>query len=242
LELRWYWRVLHRQWRIIVTTIVVVAALAAAYTAYSLYGSYYKGQAVVEFSQKAPNYQTQNVYFDPNQVALSNAAAATAQAKYYTTQLRFPKAIQQYILQHDNLKIDWKAIRSILGANVTDPRDLQLEYKSSNQSKAIQLIDAAVAVLNRDFLPEYNSTALAVAPGSKVQEFPITTQTIDPPSTITTSLSSTAVSWLTKVLAGVVLGIALAFLWEYLDETIHDEQDVRNWMHTPTLGILPSGK
>ncbi len=242
MELRWYWRVLQRQWRIIVTTVVVVAVLAAAYTAYTLYGSYYKAQTTIEFSQEAPIYKTANIYIDPIGAALGNAGSATGAAKYFTTQLQYPKSLQAYILQHYNLKIDWKVIRSVLGANVTGGRDLELEYKSSSQSKALDLVNAAVVVLSRDFLPEYNKTALQTAPGGELQEFPITWRTLDPPSTTTMSLTSTVLSWLTKALAGVVLGIALAFLWEYLDESIHDEQDVRIWMHTATLGVLPNGK
>jgi hypothetical protein len=119
---------------------------------------------------------------------------------------------------------------------------LELEYRSSSQTKALDVVKAAVAVLNTDFLPEYNRTALATPPGSQVREFPITWRTLDPLSTITTSISSTVAGWLEKTLAGVVLGLALAFLWEYLDESIHDEQDVRIWMHTQTLGVLANGK
>ncbi len=242
MELRWYWRVLERQWQIIITTIVVVAVVAGAYTAYTFFGSYYKAQMVIEFSQEAPIYQTANVYIDPVGAALGNAGSAAGAAKTYTTHLQYPKSVQAYILQHYNLKIDWKTIRSVLGANNTAARDLELEYKSSDQTKALNLVNAAVAVLNRDFLPDYNRTALATAPNGGVKEFPITTRTIDPPTTTTQSLSSTAISWLEKALAGVVLGIALAFLWEYMDESIHDEQDVRHWMHTPTLGVLVGGK
>ncbi|MGH2345835.1 MAG: hypothetical protein ACRDG4_11455, partial [Chloroflexota bacterium] len=58
----------------------------------------------------------------------------------------------------------------------------------------------------------------------------------------TISKSKLILGWLIKSLVGLVLGLALAFLWEYLDESIHDEQDVRNWMHVPTLGVIPGGK
>ena len=129
MELRWYWRVLQRQWRIIVTTVVIVAVLAAAYTAYSFYGTYYKAQTTIEFSQVAPIYVTQNVTIDPIGAALGNAGGATGAAKYFTTELQYPKALQVYIRQKYNLTIGWQTIRSVLGANITGGRDLELEYK-----------------------------------------------------------------------------------------------------------------
>ena len=39
MELRWYWRVLRRQWRIIWVTTALVAILAALFTAYTFVGS-----------------------------------------------------------------------------------------------------------------------------------------------------------------------------------------------------------
>ena len=242
MELRWYWRVLQRQSRIIVTTLLVVAVLAAVYTAYTFYGGYYKAQTTLEFSQNPPNYKTTNLSTDPLVNALGNAGSARDAAKVYTEGLDYFHAIQAYLLQNYNRKIDWKTIRAGLGANPNAQRFLDLEYKSSNQTTAEEILASAVAVLNADFLPDYNKTVTAAAPGSIVQEFPITTRESDPPSTTTTSLSSTVVGWLEKVIVGVVLGVALAFLWEYMDETIHDEQDIRVWMHTPTLGVLPVGK
>lgn len=242
MELRWYWRVLQRQSRIIVATLLVVAVLAAAYTAYSYYSGYYRAQTTLEFSQNPPNYRTTNLSTDPLQNSIGNAGTARDAAKVYTEGLDYFKAIQVYLQQNYHLNIDWKVIRSGLGANVNAGLFLDLEYKSSDQTKALDIVASAVAVLNAEFLPTYNKTVTAAAAGSIVQEFPITTRESDPPSTTTMSLSSTVIGWVEKVLAGLVLGVALAFLWEYMDETIHDEQDVKVWMHTPTLGILPVGK
>jgi capsular polysaccharide biosynthesis protein len=242
LELRWYWRVLLRQWRIIVVTALLVAVLAAGYTAYTYYGGRYLAQSTMEFRQEPPVITTQSVSIDPLGNAQGNAGGARDAAKVFTEQLQYPKSIQAYLLQKYNVNMDWKVIRSGLGANTNAGRFLQLQYKASDSDKAIKILKSAESVLNRDFLPEYNQTVVAAAAGSQVHEFPITTREFDPPSTTTMALSSTAISWLVKAVVGVILGIALAFLWEYLDESIHDEQDVKAWMRLPTLGVVPSGK
>jgi hypothetical protein len=221
---------------------VVVAILAAAYTAYTFTGSRYKGQTTVEFSQLPPSYNTQNIPADPEGAAQGNASAARDNAKEFTQRIGFFQAISAWLKQNDQLTIDWKVIRSVLGANVTGGRYLEIEYSASTPGRAVQILTAATAVIQRDFLPHYNQTELSTAAHSNVYEPPIQMFVFDAPNAPSTSLTTTLIGWFVKALLGLVLGVALAFLWEYLDESIHDEQDVRNWMSTPTLGVIPGGR
>jgi hypothetical protein len=241
LELRWYWRVLRRQWRIIWVSLLVVAVLAAAYTAFTFASSRYKGQTTIEFSQLPPSYHTQNIPVDPEQAAQGNSGTARDNAKQFTQGIGYFQTIESYVKQHYGQTIDWKVIRASLGANPTGSRYLELEYTSSSESTALRLVVAATAILRNEFLPHYNSTVLSTSNGNVVEP-PIRMFIFDPPNAPSTSLATTVISWFAKSLLGLVLGVALAFLWEYLDESIHDEQDVRSWMHTPTLGVIPGGK
>jgi hypothetical protein len=241
LELRWYWRVLRRQWRIIWLSLLVVAVLAGAYTAFTFVSGRYKAQSTLEFSQLPPSYRTQNIPVDPEQAAQGNSSTARDNAKQFTEGIGYFQTIQAFIKKQYDLTIDWKVIRSSLGANPTGSRYLEVEYTSSNSTTALRLVEAATAVLRSEFLPHYNSTVLINSGRGNVDEPPINMYIFDPPNAPSLSLSTTLISWVAKSLLGIVLGVALAFMWEYLDESIHDEQDVRSWMHTATLGVIPGG-
>lgn len=242
MELRWYWRILKRQGRVIWLTAAIVAVLALLFTAFTFYSGYYKATATVEFSQVQPSYNTQSILVDPLAAAEANGQTAANDAKLFTEGDTFFKGISAYIARTYHLTIDYKSIH--LGATLTGPRQIKLDYSSSNKANAMHLVDGAIHVLSAQFLPQYQEKfQQAKVPGftPNVYEPPITMSIFDPINARSTSLSSTAISWLIKALLGVVLGVALAFLFEYLDETIHDEHDVRTWMGAPTLGVIPGG-
>ncbi|HEY8284917.1 MAG TPA: hypothetical protein VIJ28_11085 [Chloroflexota bacterium] len=244
MELRWYWRVLRRQGRLIGITFLVVAILSALYTAYAYYGSQYTAAETIEFNQQQPVYKTQNITNDPLGVAVGNSSAANNDAKNYSEGDSFFKAISAYLLRVHNKHLDYKSIP--LGATQTSNVLLKLDYSSSNSTLATWIVQGGVYVLQNDFLPLYERkirpTTQAGFPQT-VYEPPITIDpNFDALNVRTTSKLKAIGGWAIKCLVGLVLGLALAFLWEYLDESIHDEQDVKNWMHTPTLGVIPGGK
>lgn len=245
MELRWYWRILKRQTRVIWITVAVVAVLSLLYTGYSYYGARYKASETVEFSQRPPLYNTASIQFDPLSAAEANGANATGEAKLYTEGDAFVKAISAYVKAHYNLTIDYRNVK--VGVTVTGSRQLKVDDSSSNQTTALHMTTAGVWVLQNLFLPAYQAkfqatTAAGLNFKQNVYEPPITLSIFDPLNARPLSLSSTVLGWVVKALLGLVLGIGLAFLWEYLDASIHDDQDVRNWMNVPTLGVIPGGK
>jgi len=244
MELRWYWRVLRRQGRLIGITFLVVAILSALYTAYAYYSSQYVASETIEFNQQQPVYKTQNITTDPLQVAVGNAGNANNDAKNYSEGDSFFKALSAYLLRVHHKHLDYKSIP--LGATQTSSVLLKLDYSSSDANLATWIVQGGLYVLQNDFLPLYERKIQATTQSGfpqNVYEPPITINpNFDALNVRTTSKLKTIGGWAIKCLVGLVLGLALALLWEYLDESIHDEQDVKNWMHTPTLGVIPGGK
>jgi hypothetical protein len=244
MELRWYWRVLRRQARLIITTTLIVAFLAALYTAYSYYTTQYTAAQTIEFTQAQPIYQTQSINVDPIQTAAGNAGAANSDAKLFTEGDSFFKGVSAYLLKFHNKKIDYKSIP--VGVTQTGGAQLRVDYKSNDSTLATWAVQGGIYVFEHQFLPIYNDKFReTTAKGFAQNVFEPLIQinpNFDALNVRTTSKLKEIGSWVVKVLVGLVLGVALAFLWEYLDESIHDEQDVRNWMHVPTLGVIPGGK
>jgi hypothetical protein len=245
MELRWYWRILKRQSGVIWKTTAIVAVLALLYTIYAYLGGRYKSTAVVEFTQKPPSYNTSSIFVDPLAAADSNGATAAGDAKLYTEQDIFFKGVAAYANAQYHWHLDYRTVK--VGVTPVGARQLQIDESASDSTTANRMVAAAIHVLQTDFLPAYQAKFLqANAPISgfrqNVYEPPIQMSIFDPINARPTSLLSTLISWAIKVVLGFVLGVALAFLWEYLDASIHDEHDVRNWMAAPTLGVIPGGK
>ena len=242
MELRWYLRILQRQSRVIWTCFMVVAGLSALFTAYSNYGGRYKATSTVEFFQDPPLIGGNTQSLNPHDIAFATAAQTTGNAKYYTELSVFFKAVSAHLKSNYGKTMDWKAIQAGLGANVPNGYQLELEYSSADQALSEHIVASSLYVVEDVFLPQYNATSIQPGVRRDFTTYPMQVRTLDPINTRTPSLSSSAIGWITKSLLGIVLGLALAFLWEYLDESIHDEHDVRSWMDVPTLGVVPGGK
>ena len=243
MELRWYWRVLQRQARVIWTCFIVVAVLAAAYTAYSWHGTRYKVNATIEFYEQPPIVRGTSTSLDANSLALANAGGATGDTKLYTEQHAFFQGISDRLLKDYGEKMDYKTIQAGLGANIVGGRQLELEYKSSGTALPEHIITIAIEQISTVWLPGYNADVVQPGTRGNITTYPIMWRLYDPINTKTQSGLSTVSGWVLKSLLGLVLGVALAFLWEYLDESIQDEHDVRGWMQgAPTLGVIPGGK
>lgn len=242
MELRWYLRILQRQSRVIWTSFAVVAVLSALFTAYSSYGGRYKATSTIEFYQNPPIIGGNTQTLNPHDVAFGEAAQTTGNAKFYTQLPVFFKAVSTQMKSYYGKTMDWKAIQAGLGANIPNGYQLELEYTSADQALAEHIVNASLWVVENKFLPQYNETSIQPGKRRDFISYPVQVRILDPISSRTPSLSSTVIGWISKSLLGIVLGLALAFLWEYLDESIHDEQDVRSWMAAPTLGVIPGGR
>jgi hypothetical protein len=179
----------------------------------------------------------------PIQVAQDEASLATGDAKAFTKRHDFFVAVSDELKHTYGMDVSWKTIGTDFGANITDPNHLEMDFTSSHQDRSMNVIRSAMTVLQRQFLPMYIAAErLPTSTASKLRQQPIQMSVYDPlflpPKDITKVLTGFGI----KAFLGLPLGIALAFLWEYLDQSIVDVQDVRNWMGAPALGVIPVGR
>ena len=222
---------------------MIIALFSLAQTGYQYYTSRYAAVVELQFTQPIPLITGQNLTIDPVQYAQNEASLAVGNAKAFTKRHAFFLALSAELKHTYGIKLDWKVIGAEFGADITDPNRLELHYVSSHEDRSVDIVKSAMTLIQRDFLPPYiASERLPNTPLEKITQGPIQMSVYDPlfepPNDITKLLSVFGI----KILTGVPLGIALAFLWEYLDQSIIDVQDVRNWMGAPTLGVIPAGR
>jgi hypothetical protein len=243
MELRWYWRVIRRHLSLIIIPTVIIALYSILQSGYDYYTSSSAAVVVLQFDQPIPVITGQNLTMDPIQFAQNEASLAVGNAKAYTKRHEFFVTLSDDLKKTYGLKIDWKVIGAHFGADITDPNRLELHYVSSNEARSMDIVKVAMSIIQQDFLPIYIAEEkLPTSPLNKISQGPIQMSVYDPlfepPNDITKLLGILGI----KLLVGVPLGVALAFLWEYLDQSIVDVQDVRNWMGAPALGVIPAGR
>jgi capsular polysaccharide biosynthesis protein len=67
----------------------------------------------------------------------------------------------------------------------------------------------------------------------------IDTVAVDPPKAQLVALGTPLADFLLRAALGLVAGLILAYLFEYLDDTVQDEADVEYWLGLPTLAVIP---
>jgi len=46
-------------------------------------------------------------------------------------------------------------------------------------------------------------------------------------------------NFILSVIFGLIIGISMAFLWEYLDRSLRTEEDVQRYIKLPVLSVIP---
>lgn len=231
MELRQYWRVLVRRGAVVRNTFLLVALLALLSVAYSYYTARYTGRTVVGV-QVQPN-PIRNSVVDPQQAAYANTDQVVNDLVYYGTNTIYFEDISRELAHRYGIHLDWKTIgQSLVIQPATSGHGIYIAWKAATAKEATAVVAAAADQL-RGWVPVYHATLQRHAP-------PIATTITDPANARRIGLSTPLADFVLRAALGLVAGIILAYLFEYLDDTVQDEADVQHWLGLPTLAVIPA--
>ncbi len=250
MELRQYWNVIWRR-RWLVLAIVALATLFSAYsflTAPRVYSS--EATFAVRYPQPVStpgpdsggrlvfDYAGYYVYLsseyqvdDFTQViesdAFGSAVLKTMQDEYSAGRMVVSDTAK---FKADLDKLTSQDIVDIVGADRRH-RELRVFAVASSRDLAKNIMDAAGIVLTE---ARYQPVR------GKLPDKPIFAQLDDVTyDEITTSTSKETTNAITRIIMGLVAAVAIAFLLEYLDNSVRDEKDARKVLDLPVLGAIP---
>lgn len=111
-------------------------------------------------------------------------------------------------------------------------RELRLTITSGSPDMTRAIADASAQVLTQNLLKPLSGTL--VNDQASFSQIDAATQ-----DTIQSSTSRDVISAAVRVIIGLVVALALAFLLEYLDNSVRDEQDARRVLDMPVIGAIP---
>ena len=248
MELRQYWHVLVRRRNVVLYTFLVVAVLSLITVGYSYYNSRYLGETQIGLQVQPESVR--NAVVDPQSAADANTGQVESDIANYAGTNDYFQAISDelahgtymvkvhgvYQAQRYKTHINnWKTIRNGLKVfRATDGHSIFIEWESAKSTEAADAVRAAAAQLI-DYIPVYHQSLRPTSP-------PIKYSYVDAPNSASQGLSKPAINFVLRAALGVVAGIILAYLFEYLDDTVQDEADVRRWLGVPALAVIPGGR
>jgi len=226
-ELRHYWRVLTRRRNVIRNTFLIVALLSLVLVAYSYYNAQYVGHAKIQVQVRPDYSRAQNPNYDAVTTAQQNTTTAVQELTSYAATVQYFKDINAEMGGKPN---DWKGIQQGMKVyQLPDSHDVYIEYDGANQNK----VNATIKAATHQFI-------LYIPTFQRVSAMPtISNDVTDPPTAQHVGLTTPLQAFLLRLVIGLVAGIILAYLFEYLDDTVQDGDDVARWMGLPTLAVVP---
>ena len=253
MELRHYWNVIWKRRRLVLVIVALVTLISAgmlltAKRTYEAEASFITRQD--PGPDQVPQYFTFDRYYnwfsseflvdDYTQVVTSDAFAAATLDVLHQNVAQNILARQDYgsltpqAQEEARIAIDKLAPENVKGMLETERehRILTISVTASPKVVAKALSDAAATVLA--------DARMRPIQGPLINDRALFSQ-IDLASMteIQSSTSREIITAVIRVLIGIVVALALAFLLEYLDNSVRDERDTRRLLDLPVVGTIP---
>jgi capsular polysaccharide biosynthesis protein len=251
MELRQYWNVIWRR-RWLVLAIVVLATLFSAYSLFTAPKNYRAEatftvrQQVLPDERGSDNGYTFDRYYvmiaseylvdDYTQVVESDAfgeAVLTAIKKGLQPNAAETDRIvvsDTAKLMSDVDKLKAEDIAAAVGANRRH-RELGVFAETPSKDLTKAILEATSIVLTNGLVQPYKGTDIDKPVFAQIDRV-----TYDD---MTSSTSKEITNAIIRAILGLVAAIAIAFLLEYLDNSVRDERDARKILDLPVIGAIP---
>ncbi|KON70208.1 capsular biosynthesis protein [Peribacillus butanolivorans] len=206
---------LKKRWKLI-TLLTLIAALISGAISYFLLTPVYESSTLILVNQKQSKNQLDSTQIRSN-IDIINT---------YSVIIKSPAILDKVI---DDLELEQNVDQLSQKITINSQENSQvfsLTVQDSNPSKAAEIANAVSGTFEKEIKDIMNVDNVSVFAKAEVKENPTPVK----PS----PLLNIAIA----VVVGLMAGIGLAFLLEYMDNTIRDEKDIETLLDLPLLGSI----
>lgn len=206
---------LKKRWKLI-TLLTLIAALISGAISYFLLTPVYQSSTQILVNQKQSKNQIDSTQIRSN-IDMINT---------YSVIIKSPAILEKVI---NDLKLEQSVDQLSQKMTINSQENSQvfsLTVQDSNPSKAVEIANAVSGTFQKEIKDIMNVDNVSILAKAEVEEYPIPVK----PS----PLLNIAIA----VIVGLMAGIGLAFLLEYMDNTIRDEKDIEKLLDLPLLGSI----
>ncbi|WP_088188386.1 Wzz/FepE/Etk N-terminal domain-containing protein [Desulfosporosinus sp. FKA] len=221
IDLRQYWEVLKKRW-LIVIALPLIAALTSGIISYYIIKPVYQASTTLIVGKKATEEGAAAAQMLDNNVLLANQQLA----KTYATIAR-SRTVEENVIKDLNLTMTAEQLDGLIAVDQVNTTEI-LEIKVDNTDP-----ERAASIAN-DIASEFSKAVIEI---KKVDSVSIVDKAVTPDIPVK---PNKRLNILIAFVVGLMAAAGLAFLLEYLDNTVKTSQDVENLLGIPVLGVIPN--
>ncbi|UYY97441.1 Wzz/FepE/Etk N-terminal domain-containing protein [Peribacillus frigoritolerans] len=208
-------KTLKERWKLIML-LTLIAALISGSISYFLLTPVYESSTQILVNQKQSETQ-----LDSNQIRSNIDMINT-----YSVIIKSP-AILEKVIEELNLDQSVDQLSEKITINSQENSQVfSLTVQDSNPIKAVKIANAVSGTFQKEIKDIMNVDNVSVLAKAEIKENPTP---VKPNPVLNIAIA---------VVVGLMAGVGLAFLLEYMDNTIKDEDDIERLLELPILGSI----
>ncbi|WHY96103.1 YveK family protein [Peribacillus simplex] len=208
-------KTLKKRWKLIML-LTLIAALISGTISYFLLTPVYQSSTQILVNQKQSENQLDSTQIQSN-IDMINT---------YSVIIKSPAILEIVI---DELALDQSVDQLSQKITINSQENLQvfsLTVQDSNPAKAVEIANTVSSIFQKEIKDIMKVDNVSILAKAEIKENP---SPVKPNPLLNIAIA---------VVVGLMAGIGLAFLLEYLDNTIKDEDDIERLLDLPLLGSI----
>ncbi|MFS0892089.1 YveK family protein [Peribacillus frigoritolerans] len=208
-------KTLKKRWKLIIL-ITLIAALISGTISYFLLTPVYQSSTQILVNQKRSENQLDSTQIRSN-IDMINT---------YSVIIKSPAILEKVI---DELELDQTVDQLSQKITINSQENSQvfsLTVQDSNPSQAVEIANTISDTFQKEIKDIMNVDNVSVLAKAEIKEKP---SPVKPNPILNIAIA---------VVVGLMAGVGLAFLLEYMDNTIKDEDDIERLLELPILGSI----
>ncbi|NCT37338.1 capsular biosynthesis protein [Bacillus sp. EB93] len=208
-------KTLKKRWKLIML-LTLIAALISGTISYFLLTPVYESSTQILVNQKKSENQ-----LDSNQIQSNIDMINT-----YSVIIKSP-AILEKVIDELDLKLSVEQLSGKITINSQENSQVfSLTVQDSNPTQAVEIANTVSSTFQEEIKDIMNVDNVSILAKAEIKENPTPVKP--------NPLMNIAIA----VVVGLMAGVGLAFLLEYMDNTIRDEKDIETLLDLPLLGSI----
>ncbi|MDM5285522.1 YveK family protein [Peribacillus frigoritolerans] len=210
-----FFKTLKKRWKLIML-LTLIAALISGTISYFLLTPVYQSSTQILVNQKESKNQLDSTQIQSN-IAVINT---------YSVIIKSPAILEKVI---NDLELEQSVDQLSHKITITSQENSQvfsLTVQDSNPSKAAEIANAVSGTFQKEIKDIMNVDNVSILAKAEIKENPTP---VKPSPILNIAIA---------VVVGLMAGVGLAFLLEYMDNTIRDEKDIETLLDLPLLGSI----
>ncbi|MFC3748190.1 YveK family protein [Paenibacillus sp. GCM10012306] len=221
LDLRDYFRIVRKRLWMIVSIVVVVCALAGVYSLYIKKPVYEASTKIIVNQTPTQSAMTQ---LDLNQINTNIQLINT-----YKEIIKTPAILDIVIKNYPQFNITTEELlKKVNVSSVNNTQVMTLVVRDNSYTQAAEIVNAISLVFKQEIPSLFNVQNVSILNEAKVNP-PVEPGPVEP-----NVLLNIAIAFVVSLM----IGLGIAFLLEYMDDTIKTEADIEKYLGLPTIAMI----